>query len=123
MLIALALLLPRATCPSSFFIAASSTGLLQHITDQLHREFTMTDLGDLSYFLEISVSRSTTGMLLFQRQYAIDLLQRAGMMDCNPCVTPIDTRCKLSADDGPLVADHRVPELCWSSSVLNTDTS
>ena len=44
-------------------------------------------------------------MLLSQRQYAIDLLQRAGMMDCNSCVTPIDTRCKLSADEGPLVTD------------------
>ena len=65
----------------------------------------MTDLGDLSYFLGISVSRSTSGMLLSQRQYAIDLLQRAGMMDCNPCVTPIDTLCKLSADEGPLVTD------------------
>nr|XP_040245144.2 uncharacterized mitochondrial protein AtMg00810-like [Aegilops tauschii subsp. strangulata] len=86
-------------------LTASSAGLLQHITDQLHREFSMTDLGDLSYFLGISVSRSTSGMLLSQRQYAIDLLQRAGMMDCNPCVTPIDTRCKLSADEGPLVSD------------------
>ena len=26
-------------------------------------------------------------------------------MDCNPCVTPIDTSCKLSADEGPLVTD------------------
>nr|XP_020164445.1 uncharacterized mitochondrial protein AtMg00810-like [Aegilops tauschii subsp. strangulata] len=86
-------------------LTASSAGLLQHITAQLHREFSMTDLEDLSYFLGISVSRSASGMLLSQHQYAIDPLQRAGMMDCNPCVTPIDTRCKLSADEGALVAD------------------
>ena len=48
-------------------LTASSAGLLQHITDQLHREFSMTDLGDLSYFLGISVSRSTSRMHLSQR--------------------------------------------------------
>ncbi|KAK1648574.1 hypothetical protein QYE76_066379 [Lolium multiflorum] len=86
-------------------LTASTSRLLQHITGLLHREFSMTDLGDLSYFLGISVTRSSTGMFLSQRQYALDLLQRAGMLDCNPCVTPIDTRCKLPADDGPLLAD------------------
>jgi hypothetical protein len=86
-------------------LTASTPELLQHVTQLLHREFSMTDLGDLSYFLGISVTRSPTGMLLSQRQYALDLLQRAGMLDCNPCATPIDTRCKLSADEGPLLSD------------------
>jgi hypothetical protein len=27
------------------------------------------------------------------------------MFDCKPCSTPVDTQAKLSADDGPLVAD------------------
>jgi hypothetical protein len=44
-------------------------------------------------------------MLLSQRQYALDLLQCTGMIDCNPCATPIDTRCKLSAEEGPLLSD------------------
>jgi hypothetical protein len=83
-------------------LTASTPELLQHVTELLHHEFAMTDLGDLSYFLGISVTRSPTGMPLSQRQYAVDLLQRAGMLDCNPCATAIDTRCKLSADEGPL---------------------
>ena len=86
-------------------LTASSASLLQHVTDLLHREFSITDLGDLSYFFGISVTRSSSGMLLPQRQYAINLLQRASMQDCNPCPTPIDTRYKLFVDDGPLVAD------------------
>ncbi|WVZ52387.1 hypothetical protein U9M48_003451 [Paspalum notatum var. saurae] len=54
----------------------------------------MTDLGALHHFLGISVTRSSSGLFLSQRQYAVDLLQR-----------PVDTRAKLSATDGAPVAD------------------
>lgn len=37
-------------------LTASSTSLLQHITARLHSEFAMTDLGDLHFFLGISVT-------------------------------------------------------------------
>nr|XP_020159104.1 uncharacterized mitochondrial protein AtMg00810-like [Aegilops tauschii subsp. strangulata] len=65
----------------------------------------MTDLGDLSFFLGISVTRDANGMVLSQRQYALDLLQRAGMADCHPSPTPVDVKVKLSATDGALLDD------------------
>ncbi|GKD75238.1 ribonuclease H-like domain-containing protein [Tanacetum coccineum] len=45
-------------------LTASSTALLQRIISSLHREFEMTDLGALNYFLGIFVSRNNTGMFL-----------------------------------------------------------
>ncbi|WVZ90303.1 LOW QUALITY PROTEIN: hypothetical protein U9M48_036613, partial [Paspalum notatum var. saurae] len=71
----------------------------------LHSEFAMTDLGNLHHFLGISVMRSSDGLFLSQRQYALDLLQRAGMAECHSTATPVDTRAKLSATDGSPVAD------------------
>jgi len=65
----------------------------------------MTDLGDLHHFLGISVTRSADGLFLSQRQYAVDLLQRAGMIECHSTATPVDARAKLSATDGSPVAD------------------
>ncbi|GKB48958.1 ribonuclease H-like domain-containing protein [Tanacetum coccineum] len=64
----------------------------------------MTDLGPLHYFLGISVSRDATGMFLSQRKYALEILERAGMLNCQSCRTPVDTESKLSAV-GPLVSD------------------
>jgi hypothetical protein len=32
-------------------------------------------------------------------------MEWAGMFDCKPCSTPIDTQKKLSVDDGPPVID------------------
>ena len=65
----------------------------------------MTDLGDLHHFLGISVTRSSDDLFLSRRQYAVDLLQRAGMAECHSTSTPVDTRAKLSATDGAPVAD------------------
>jgi hypothetical protein len=78
-------------------VTASSSGFLQRILDRLHSEFAMTDLGDLHYFLGVSVTRSSDGLFLSQRQYVADLLQRAGMAECHSSLTPICTQSKLSA--------------------------
>lgn len=73
-------------------LTTSSTRLLHHLTGRLHDEFAMTDLGDLYHFLGISVQRTPDGLHLSQRQYAVDLLQRAGMAECHPMATPVDTQ-------------------------------
>jgi hypothetical protein len=86
-------------------LTASSSTLLQAIMGRLHSEFAMTDLGALHHFLSISVSRSSNDLFLSQRQYAQDLLQRAGMAECHSTTTPADTRAKLSASDNAPVAD------------------
>ena len=64
----------------------------------------MTDMGPLHHFLNLSIDRRVDGLFLSQRQYMMDILDRAGMRECKPCSTPIDTHAKMSAD-GVLVAD------------------
>ncbi|GKE48111.1 ribonuclease H-like domain-containing protein, partial [Tanacetum coccineum] len=58
-------------------------------------EFDMTDLGALNYFLGISADRTPTGLFLSQKKYALQLLERAHMVTCNPSRTPVDTESKL----------------------------
>nr|GEU91984.1 hypothetical protein [Tanacetum cinerariifolium] len=60
-------------------LTASSTDLLQHNISSLHKEFDMTDLGAFNYFLGIFVTRDSTGMVLSQEIYALELLDRAHM--------------------------------------------
>ncbi|GKC33169.1 ribonuclease H-like domain-containing protein [Tanacetum coccineum] len=72
-------------------LTASSPALLQQIIDSLHNEFDMTDLGAVNYFLGISADRNSTGLFLSQRKYALQLLERAHMVHCNPSRTPVDT--------------------------------
>nr|GEZ77487.1 ribonuclease H-like domain-containing protein [Tanacetum cinerariifolium] len=67
-----------------------------------HSLFSMTDLGPLNYFLGVFVTRDTSGMFLSQQKYATEVVERADMLTCNPCRTPVDTNSKLSADGDPI---------------------
>nr|GEW29379.1 ribonuclease H-like domain-containing protein [Tanacetum cinerariifolium] len=57
-----------------------------------------------NYFLGVCVTRDTSRMFLSQQKYATDVIERAGMLTCNPCRTPVDMNSKLSTD-GDLVSD------------------
>nr|GEX23007.1 ribonuclease H-like domain-containing protein [Tanacetum cinerariifolium] len=86
-------------CDSSIFIYQHGT---ERIISPLHKEFDMTDLGALNYFLEISVTRDARGMFLSQKKYAMKLLERAHMSNCNATRTPVDTESKLGSDTDPV---------------------
>ena len=86
-------------------LTASSTHLLRKVISALQQEFAMKDLGELHHFLGMQVQRSADGMVLSQRQYMVDILDRAGMAECKPCTTPVDTSPKVSATSGAPVPD------------------
>ncbi|GJT26346.1 ribonuclease H-like domain-containing protein [Tanacetum coccineum] len=65
-------------------------------------EFAMTDLGPLNYFMGISVTCDSSGLFLSQKKYALEILDRAHMANCNPSRTPIDTESKLGSDGDPV---------------------
>ena len=77
-------------------ITASSDTLRQYIMSHLSCEFSMKDLGPISYFLGISVTRYSGGLFLSQHKYAEEIVERASMSSCNPVSTPVDTKAKLS---------------------------
>ncbi|GKE64588.1 ribonuclease H-like domain-containing protein [Tanacetum coccineum] len=62
----------------------------------------MTNLGALNYFLGILVTRYARGMFLSQKKYAMELLERAQMSNCNSTRTPVDTESKLGSDGDPV---------------------
>nr|GFA03087.1 hypothetical protein [Tanacetum cinerariifolium] len=62
----------------------------------------MTYLRVLNYFLEISVIRDSTCMFLAQKKYALELLDRAHMANCNPTWTSVDTKSKLGSVENPI---------------------
>jgi len=86
-------------------LTASSSDSLRRIISALQREFAMKDLGELHHFLGMHVQRCGDGLLLSQRQYMLDILDRAGMAECKPCSTPVDTNSKVAAAEGGPVSD------------------
>jgi hypothetical protein len=86
-------------------LTASSESLLHCIITSLQQEFAMKDLSVLHHFLEVTVEPHPIELLLHQRQYTLDILERTGMTDCNLYSTPVDTQGKLSEAEGNPVTD------------------
>ncbi|XP_070014289.1 uncharacterized mitochondrial protein AtMg00810-like [Nicotiana sylvestris] len=55
-------------------ITGSSQHLLKQIRDKLQTKFKMKDLGELKLFLGIEFARSSKGIVMCQRKYAVELI-------------------------------------------------
>jgi hypothetical protein len=86
-------------------LTASNATLLQQTIYVLKRKFTMKDLGPLHHFLGVSVQHQADGLFYNQRQFALHILEQAGMVDYKPVLTLVDTQAKVSAEFRPPVAD------------------
>lgn len=84
-------------------ITGSSLEILQQFIDTLKKQ-SMTNLGDLHYYLGIQVHRSKHGLFLHQAKYASDLLAKLSMTNCKPVTTPVYYS-KLSTDEGQLLSN------------------
>ncbi|CAL1405972.1 unnamed protein product [Linum trigynum] len=77
---------------------------IQRLKKGLHASFTLKELGSLSYFLGLEITRSPHGILLSQRKYITDLLSSTQFADCIPVSTPMEANLHLSRESGvPLV--------------------
>ncbi|GJU16023.1 ribonuclease H-like domain-containing protein [Tanacetum coccineum] len=97
----------------AIILTASCPVLFKQIISSLNKEFDMTDLRALYYFLGISADRTPTGLFLSQKKYALQLLERAHMVTCNPSRTPVDTESKLGPE-GVLDYDSRIAHLSYA---------
>jgi hypothetical protein len=67
-------------------------------------EFTMKDIAPL-HFLRVSIQHQADGLFLTKRLFALDILEQAGMVDCKPVLTPVDTQAKVSTESEPPITD------------------
>ena len=72
-------------------LTTSSKRLRERLISQLKTEFSKSDLGPLGYFSGIVITIILSSMLLSQQKYAQKILKRAGMSNCKPAATPVDS--------------------------------
>ncbi|XP_049414642.1 uncharacterized mitochondrial protein AtMg00810-like [Solanum stenotomum] len=62
----------------------------------------MNDLGELRYFLGIELARSSEGILLSQRKYALEMISNTGLSGSKPKWTPMEKNLKLTSSEHDL---------------------
>ena len=92
-------LLIVAVYVDDLFVTGSKVKLIIEFKREMSTKFEMSDLGELTYYLEIEVIQHLDGITLSQRGYAMKILEEAGMKDCNEAQTPMDSGLKLSKSE------------------------
>jgi hypothetical protein len=78
---------------------------ISQVKKHLSKEFQMSDLGPLSYFLGIEVLQTRKGFYLSQSKYIQQLLHRSGITDTHTPATPMDIHLQLHPTDGTPLED------------------
>eukprot|EP00253_Pinus_taeda_P018110 PITA_18110 len=65
----------------------------------MQKEFEMSLLGELTYFLGLQIQHNEGSIFLSQTKYLKQILKKYGMEDAKPVCTPMVIGCSLSAND------------------------
>ncbi|XP_074276256.1 uncharacterized protein LOC141600007 [Silene latifolia] len=84
-------------------IAGNDSSTVAKFKSYLGKCFHMKDLGPLKYFLGLEISRSSEGIYVNQRKYALDIISEVGLLGCKPAQTPMEQHHTLGNATGPLL--------------------
>lgn len=113
-------------------IASSSPSMINEAKDQLKAEFRIKDMGPISTFLGVSVTRNRRNQTvhLSQKMYLVNLLKKFELENIHPSSQPAMARRAILADP-PTELDHDgrakyqalVGSLLWASTTTRLDIS
>lgn len=105
-------------------IFSKNQNKMTRIEKHLSSCFEIKILGDVGYCLGIEFTRKDDCILMQQRGYIVDLLNRFGMGDANSVSTPIESGVKLTKKTPMTDADNKTPyrELVGALNYLATAT-
>jgi len=78
---------------------------ISQVKQHICQYFQTKDLGKLRYFLGIEVAQSSTGIVISQRKYALDILEEIGLMNSKSVDTSMDPSVKLLPNQGEPLSD------------------
>ncbi|WVZ70362.1 hypothetical protein U9M48_019037 [Paspalum notatum var. saurae] len=85
----------------------SSHALVSSFAEQMSREFEMSLMGELQFFLGLQINQSPEGTFVHQAKYTRDILKKFDMGDSKPMTTPMSTNTALDADEDGEAVDQK----------------
>jgi hypothetical protein len=76
--------------------------------EMMSREFEMSMIGELSFFLGLQIKQLKEGTFVCQSKYVNDILKKFGMEDAKPIKTPMATNGHLDLDEGGKLVDLKL---------------
>ncbi|WVZ84558.1 hypothetical protein U9M48_031583 [Paspalum notatum var. saurae] len=85
----------------------SSHALVSSFAEQMSREFEMSLMGELLFFLGLLIQQGPEGTFVHQAKYTRDILKKFEMGDSKPMTTPMSTNMALDADEDGEAVDQK----------------
>jgi hypothetical protein len=96
-------------------ITGNNEAHIKQVKEELKAWLKMTDLGKLHYYLGVEISQHPNQIFFSQTKYATKLLNKFGMEDCKPSLTPMEKKLKHSKfERGELVNSTKYRKLVGS---------
>lgn len=86
-------------------LTGNNDAFLMDVISKLANQFSIKDLGNLSFFLGVEVIPTAGGLFLSQHMYIRDLLEKAKMEDAKPISSLMSTSQVLTLRDGVALTD------------------
>ncbi|WVZ58182.1 hypothetical protein U9M48_008477 [Paspalum notatum var. saurae] len=80
---------------------------LSSFAKQMSREFEMSLMGKLQFFLGLQIKQGPEGTFVHQAKYTKDILKKFDMGDSKPMTTPMSTNTALDADEDGEAVDQK----------------
>ncbi|WVZ97883.1 hypothetical protein U9M48_043389 [Paspalum notatum var. saurae] len=85
----------------------SSHALVSSFAEQMSREFEMSLMGELQFFLGLKIKQGPEGTFIHQAKYTRDILKKFEMGDSKLMTTPMSTNTALDADEDGEAVDQK----------------
>ncbi|WVZ58470.1 LOW QUALITY PROTEIN: hypothetical protein U9M48_008744 [Paspalum notatum var. saurae] len=85
----------------------SSHALVSSFAEQMSREFEMSLMGELKFFLKLQIKQGLEGTFVYQAKYTRDILKKFNMGDSKPMTTLMSTNTTLDADEDGEAVDQK----------------
>jgi hypothetical protein len=77
----------------------SSHSLVARFAEDMSKEFEMSMMGELQFFLGLQIKQAKEGTFVHQAKYTKDILKKFKIDDLKPLSTPMNTTTVLDADE------------------------
>ncbi|KAH9744129.1 hypothetical protein KPL70_003555 [Citrus sinensis] len=86
-------------CVDDIIFGSTNESLCKEFSSCMSKEFEMSMMGELKYFLGLQIKQNNEGIFINQAKYVKDLLKRFGIDESNTKNTPMSTTIKLGKDE------------------------
>ncbi|GJS58942.1 retrovirus-related pol polyprotein from transposon TNT 1-94 [Tanacetum coccineum] len=85
--------------------ASTNPSFCDKFADQMRKRFKISMMGKMSFFLGLQISQSPRGIFINQSKYALEMLKKYGLDQCDPVGIPMLERLKLDEDPNRTLVD------------------